>query len=95
MEMENEIMRNEEVIEEYDTDVETVVEEDDSVLKTAGIGLGILAGGFALYKFAVKPLIAKIKAKKNPKAAEAKDVEFTEVDFDDLDDGDYFEEDED
>ena len=57
---------NEEVIDVM-TD-EIVTEDSGNALSViAGVGLAVL-GGVMLYKFAVKPLIAKIKAKKEEKA---------------------------
>lgn len=59
----NEIMTNEEVVE--------AVEEIVPASSENGLGIGIaigatvVLGGVAAYKYIVKPLVAKIKAKKN------------------------------
>jgi hypothetical protein len=59
---ENEIMNNEEVIER----AEEIVKTNSGMGLKVGIGVGatILVGGIT-YRFVVKPLIAKYKAKKN------------------------------
>lgn len=58
-------MENENVVnmETVDTEAVTQVTSGQGLVVAAGIGLTVLVGGLA-YKFAVKPLIAKIKAKK-------------------------------
>jgi hypothetical protein len=57
--MEKEIMTNEEIVES----VGEVVTEDNTGLKIAGgIGVAVLVGMVA-YKYGIKPIIAKIKAK--------------------------------
>lgn len=62
--MENEILVNDDVIES----VEEVVETSGNGLKMAA-GVGITAAvGVAAYKWLVKPIIAKIKARKDKNA---------------------------
>ena len=57
----NEIMVNEEVIE---TTEEIATASSGKGFKVAaGVGLTVL-GGFVAYKYVIKPVIAKIKAKK-------------------------------
>ena len=57
----NEIMVNEEVIE---TTEEIATASSGKVFKVAaGVGLTVL-GGFVAYKYVIKPVVAKIKTKK-------------------------------
>lgn len=57
----NEIIMNEEVIDKVG---ETAVNNSGKLLKVAGgIAIVVTVGGLA-YKFIVKPIVAKIKAKK-------------------------------
>lgn len=65
----NEIINNEEVME---TAGELVTATSGKGMKVAAVGIGIALGGLA-YKFAVKPMMDKIKAKKE-------DAQFVEVD---------------
>lgn len=59
----NEILTNEEVMNAAE---EVVTESSGKTLKALGIfGGAVLIGGLA-YKYAVKPIIAKVKAKKEP-----------------------------
>lgn len=62
---ENNIMENEnENMELLDVTEETETNESGSAMKVAvGLGLATLVGG-VLYKFVAKPLITKLKAKK-------------------------------
>lgn len=63
----NEIMTtNEEVIEEVTEEIANAGSRK-AIKVVAGVGLTVLAG-VAIYKFAVKPLIAKAKAKKEAAA---------------------------
>lgn len=72
----NEILMNEEVME---TTEEIVNANSGKGFKVAaGIGLAVLAGVVA-YKYIGKPLLAKLKAKKEEKQ-EIADVEFNESD---------------
>lgn len=89
----NEIITNEAVEKTVDTIEEAVTASSGgSLKKMVGIGaVAILAGGLA-YKFAVKPIVAKIKKRKQDKVAETdKDnvLEFDEI----VDDSDYDEQD--
>ena len=83
----NEILTNEEVME---TTEEIVNASSGKGLKVAaGIGLAVLAGVVA-YKYIGKPLLAKIKAKKE-ETQEITDVEFNESDVKDEDSEDISE----
>lgn len=76
---ENEVM---DVITDSDIVEEAVEQTTGSALKVAaGVGIG-LAAGMILYKFAVRPLIDRIKARKAVKQAETNDVEIEEIDDD-------------
>lgn len=57
----NEILTNEEVFEVTEEVAGTCYGKSFKV--TAGIGLAVLAGGLA-YKYIVKPMVVKLKAKK-------------------------------
>lgn len=57
----NEIMVNEEVIET--TEGIATAGSGKGFKKAAGVGL-IVLGGFVAYKFVIKPVVAKIKTKK-------------------------------
>ena len=75
----NEIMANEDVI---DTTEEIATASSGKVFKvTAGAGLTVL-GGFVAYKYLIKPVVAKIKAKKEQQKinAEVDDFDDAEVD---------------
>ena len=81
----NEILTNEEVME---TTEEIVNASSGKGFKVAaGIGLAVLAGA---YKYIGKPLLAKLKAKKEEKQ-EIADVEFNESDVKDEDSEDISE----
>ena len=83
----NEILTNEEVME---TTEEIVNASSGKGFKVAaGIGLAVLAGVVA-YKYIGKPLLAKIKAKKE-ETQEITDVEFNESDVTDEDSEDISE----
>lgn len=59
----NEVLNNEEVIE---TTQEVLTESGDGSLIAAGVGLGLLASVVA-YKYAIKPIVAKIKKHRQDK----------------------------
>lgn len=63
----NEIMVNEEVIEL--TEEIATASSGNGIKMAAGVVLAVL-GGVAAYKYLVKPIVAKIKAKKERKAME-------------------------
>jgi len=72
-----EIMTNDEVVE---TNEEIMNAENGNGFKIAvGIGLAVLAGGIA-YKYIVKPITAKIKAKKEQRVVEEVEIDCIEVD---------------
>ena len=83
----NEILTNEEVMETTEEIVNASSGKDFKV--AAGIGLAVLAGVVA-YKYIGKPLLAKIKAKKE-ETQEITDVEFNESDVKDEDSEDISE----
>lgn len=61
----NEIVVNEEVMEVMEVADEVVTDKSGKVAKVCvGIGLTALVGGI-VYKYVVKPLVAKAKAKKD------------------------------
>ena len=68
--MENEIMTN-----EIAESVEEIVKTSSAKGLKAAAGIGLLAvvGGLT-YKFAVKPMYAKLKAKRNSKTSSEDDV---------------------
>lgn len=77
--MENDVMMNEEVIEVTEELAEV---ESNKGLIALGVGAAVIVGVIA-YKKIVKPVVAKIKAKKADKeVAEIEDVEVVEVDSD-------------
>lgn len=79
----NEIMTNEEVIE---TTEEIVKAGTGKWFKVAaGVGLAVLVGGLA-YKYVAKPIVAKIKAKKEQQAMEAEEVTYYEAHEDSTED---------
>lgn len=77
----NEIMTNEEVTEVTDVSVESMPETSEN-----GVGVGIAIGaafalvGTAAYKYIAKPLVAKIRAKKEQKQAEEAETNEIEID---------------
>ena len=76
MEM-NEIMNNEEIME---TTAEEIAKKSSGKGFKIGVGIGIaLLVGTIAYKYVGKPMIAKIKAKKEEK--EVIDVEASEIEF--------------
>ena len=83
----NEILTNEEVMET--TEEIGNASSGKGVKVAAGIGLAVLAGVVA-YKYIGKPLLAKLKAKKEEKQ-EIADVEFNESDVKDEDSEDISE----
>lgn len=81
----NEIMTNDEVI--LVTEEIATASSSKGFKVAAGIGLAVLAGGIA-YKYIAKPLVAKIKDKKNQQAAGidvTEDTEDCDVEADDCD----------
>ena len=75
----NEIMVNEEVIE---TTEEIATASSGKGFKvTAGVGLTVL-GGFVAYKYVIKPVIAKIKAKKEQQMIDAEFDDFDDAEID-------------
>lgn len=75
----NEIMVNEEVIEVTEEIATAGFGKGFKV--AAGIGLTAL-GGFAAYKYVIKPMVAKIKAKKEQQKinTEVDDFDYAEID---------------
>ncbi|MDD2298576.1 MAG: hypothetical protein PHU69_02935 [Fermentimonas sp.] len=75
----NEIMVNEEVIEV--TEEIATAGSGNGIKMAAGIGLAVL-GGVVAYKYLVKPMVAKIKAKKEQQKIDAEfdDYEDAEID---------------
>lgn len=81
----NEIMTNDEVI--LVTEEIATASSSKGFKMAVGIGLAVLAGGIA-YKYIAKPLVAKIKDKKNQQEAVIDVTEYTEncdVEADDCD----------
>ena len=75
----NEIMVNEEVIE---TTEGIATAGSGKVFKVvAGVGLTVL-GGFVAYKYVIKPVIAKIKAKKEQQRINAEVYDFDDAEID-------------
>lgn len=86
----NEIMENEEVIETVESATEEVAKANTGkgLKVAAGAGLAVL-GGFVIYKYVVKPFLAKRKAKRYAdalydEATNSDDAE-DECEFDDSD----------
>lgn len=75
----NEIMVNGEVIEV--TEEIATASFGKGFKVTAGIGLTAL-GGFVAYKYVIKPVIAKIKAKKKQQRMDAEFDEFEDAEID-------------
>ena len=75
--MENNEMMNNEVVEEA---TEEIAKTNSNSMMAAGIGLAVVALGFVAYKYAVKPMVAKIKEKKKAKSVEVPDAQFEVVD---------------
>ena len=69
----NEIMNNEEVMESA---AEEIVKKSSGkgVKIAAGIGLAVLAG-VIIYRYVGKPMIAKIKAQKEPRVRDKQDAD--------------------
>jgi len=75
----NEIMVNEEIIE---TTEGIATAGSGKVFKVvAGVGLTVL-GGFVAYKYVIKPVIAKIKAKKEQQMINAGVYDFDDAEID-------------
>ncbi len=75
----NEIMVNEEIIE---TTEGIATAGSGKVFKVvAGVGLTVL-GGFVAYKYVIKPVIAKIKAKKEQQMINAEVYDFDDAEID-------------
>ncbi len=74
----NEIMNNEEVMESA---AEEIVKKSSGkgVKIAAGIGLAVLAG-VIIYRYVGKPMIAKIKAQKEPRVIDKEDADGEFVD---------------
>lgn len=75
----NEIMVNEEVIEV--TEEIATAGSGNGIKMVAGIGLAVL-GGVAAYKYLIKPMVAKIKAKKEQQAMEEEFDDFEDAEID-------------
>ena len=75
----NEIMVNEDVIEV--TEEIATAGSGKGFKVTAGIGLTVL-GGFVAYKYVIKPMVAKIKAKKEQQMMDAEFDEFEDAEID-------------
>lgn len=71
-------MMNEEVMEATEEIVNSGSGKGFKV--AAGVGIAVLVGGVA-YKYAVKPLVAKIKAKKEQKKAEAEAKDYIDAEI--------------
>ena len=74
----NEIMVNEEVIEA--TEEIATASSGNGIKMTAGIGLAVL-GGVVAYKYIVKPMVAKIKAKKEQQKIDAEFDDFEDAEI--------------
>ncbi|MFA7675056.1 MAG: hypothetical protein WCY38_03220 [Endomicrobiia bacterium] len=75
----NEIMVNEEVIET--TEGIATASSGKGFKVAAGVGLTVL-GGFVAYKYIIKPMVAKIKAKKEQQKMDAEFDEFEDAEID-------------
>lgn len=75
----NEIMVNEEVIDVTEEIANAGFGKGFKVI--AGIGLTAL-GGFVAYKYVIKPVMAKIKAKKEQQRMDAEFDEFEDAEID-------------
>ena len=75
----NEIMVNEEVIEA--TEEIATAGSGNGIKMAAGIGLAVL-GGVVAYKYIVKPMVAKIKAKKEQQKIDAEFDDFEDAEID-------------
>ena len=80
----NEIMTNEEVMGVVDATEEVVTENSGKLAKVCvGVGLAALVG-CVVYKFVVKPIAKKIKAKKEEKEVTINPSEYDDAyDYDD------------
>lgn len=75
----NEIMVNEEVIEV--TEEIATAGSGNGIKMAAGIGLAVL-GGVVAYKYLVKPMVVKIKAKKEQQRINAEVDDFDDAKID-------------
>ena len=75
----NEIMVNEDVIET--TEEIATASSGNGIKKAVGTGLTLLVG-FVAYKYVIKPVVTKIKAKKEQQKIDKDfdDVEYTDID---------------
>jgi len=80
--MENEIMKNEELV-ETTTEIAEAGSDNSGLIIAAGLGLAMVAGGL-LDRFVVGPVIAKIKARKSGIVVDAEGRFTDEDDFDDV-----------
>lgn len=74
----NEIMVNEEVIET--TEGIATASSGKGFKVVAGVGL-IVLGGFVAYKYVIKPVMAKIKAKKEQQRINAEVYDFNDAEI--------------
>ena len=75
----NEIMVNEDVIEV--TEEIATAGSRKGIKVAVGVGLVVL-GGVATYKYIIKPMVAKIKAKKEQQMMDAEFDEFEDAEID-------------
>lgn len=73
--MNEEIMVNEQLIEDTTEEIATA---SKGLKVAAGVGLAIF-GGVITYKYVIKPVIAKIKAKKEQQRIDAEIDNFVEI----------------
>lgn len=84
----NEIMTNNEAVVETAEEIVTTVASSEnsvkSIAKIGGVAAAVGLGGYLTYKFIVKPLSEKIKAKKNQddEMSTVTDVEYASVEDD-------------
>ena len=76
----NEIMVNEEVIET--TEGITTASSGNGIKMAVGIIALAVIGGVGAYRYIVKPMVAKIKAKKEQQAMEEESDNFVDVEID-------------
>lgn len=70
-----EIMNNEGITET----VENVMKNSSKTIITVAAGVGIATVGFVAYRYAVKPLVAKVKSKKEREVYEDDSEEYFET----------------
>jgi hypothetical protein len=75
----NEIMVNEEIIET--TEGIATASSGNGIKKVVGTGLTLLVG-FVAYKYVIKPVVAKIKAKKEQQRINAEVYDFDDAKID-------------